>query len=52
MEQIYIDALTERAKQDETILAQLPEDVRCRVEEKLSTEIQVGEEIDGTEDIN
>jgi hypothetical protein len=46
MEQIYIDALIERVKQDESILAQLPEDVRCRVEEKLSTEIQIGEEVD------
>ncbi len=51
MEQIYIDALYERVKQDETILDQLPADVKCRVEEKLSTEIQEGEE-DDTEDIN
>jgi hypothetical protein len=48
MEQIYIEALYERAKQDEAILAQLPEDVRCRVEEKLSTEIQEAEVVDET----
>ena len=40
MEEVYINALTERAKLDEAILDSLPDDVKARIEERLTTEIQ------------
>ena len=36
MNEIYIKILAERAKQDSTLLAKLPEDVRVEVEKHLS----------------
>lgn len=36
MNEVFIIALAERAKQDSAILEKLPEDVRVLVEEKLA----------------
>lgn len=36
MDEIYIKILAERAKQDETLLDKLPDDVRIEVEKKLN----------------
>lgn len=43
MEEIFIQALANRAKTEEGLIELLPEDVKLMVEEKLSTEVQNAE---------
>jgi len=43
MEEQFIIALANRSKSEEGLIALLPEDVRCMVEEKISTDIQEAE---------
>ena len=46
MEEQFIIALINRAKTEEGLIEMLPEDVRCMVEEKISTEVQNAEIIE------
>ena len=40
MEEQFIIALANRSKSEAGLIDQLPDDVKCMVEEKLSTEVQ------------
>ena len=46
MEDIFIQALANRTKQEAGLIDQLPEDVKVLVEEKLSTEVQDAEVVE------
>lgn len=46
MEEIFIQALANRSKQEAGLIDQLPEDVKVLVEEKLSTEVQDAEVVE------
>lgn len=40
MEDIFIQALAERSKKEAGLIDQLPQDIKIRVEERLTTELQ------------
>lgn len=46
MNEIYIKVLAERAKQDETLLEKLPEDVRAQVETKMAESLNSSEALE------
>lgn len=46
MEEIFIQALANRSKQEEGLISLLPEDVKVMVEEKLSTEVHDAEVVE------
>ena len=43
MEEIFIQALANRSKQDAGLIDQLPEEVKTQVQELLTTEVQDAE---------
>jgi hypothetical protein len=50
MEEQFIIALANRSKSEEGLIALLPDDVKCMVEEKLSTELQDAEIVEDGSD--